>query len=603
MTNKIKDILKTHKYLLLSFFLPVLLLEGIVIAEKIQPFGSESFLIVDALHQYLPFFADYQEKLKSMDSMFYSFHAGLGYNFLGLWAYYLASPLNLVITLVSKSMLTMILSHLYVLKIALCCFTAAFYFRKRRGKDEISIVAFGMAYGLCSYMVGYSWNIMWMEVMMMLPLILYGIDKLIKEHDGRLYCFALFISLWCNFYMSYMTCLFLILWYLLYSHKNVKEFFTNGFRFAGYSLLSGAMAAVVLLPAYLGIMQTSSAKLQFPKELWYGTFGNLFSRHFLGTTPLTMAVDDSKINLYCGILTLLMAGFYLAVREIRLIDKIRRLLLLVFLFFSFNMPVLGYVWHGFHDQYGIPNRFAFLYIFALLAMAYEGYCVLVRGKRKVSLWIYFAVILCGILIGITMKTSTVKLEMKTVYATVAAIAVYKENAAGNVSSVIYSVQKLSGKTWKTVATGLAGVAKNSYVVTTGLAAGTYRVVANAASGEILYFINANQKASDSYGTSKKKAKEIKRKKSKKQVFLSNESTSKTHWYKIKVKKTGMTYIDITGLGNKSKISVTVTGAARLKNKTISKGFRIYGKAKKGTYYIKIKKGSKGTSGYQVKYTK
>ena len=603
MTNKIKDILKTHKYLLLSFFLPVLLLEGIVIAEKIQPFGSESFLIVDALHQYLPFFADYQEKLKSMDSMFYSFHAGLGYNFLGLWAYYLASPLNLVIALVSKSMLTMILSHLYVLKIALCCFTAAFYFRKRRGKDEISIVAFGMAYGLCSYMVGYSWNIMWMEVMMMLPLILYGIDKLIKEHDGRLYCFALFISLWCNFYMSYMTCLFLILWYLLYSHKNVKEFFTNGFRFAGYSLLSGAMAAVVLLPAYLGIMQTSSAKLQFPKELWYGTFGNLFSRHFLGTTPLTMAVDDSKINLYCGILTLLMAGFYLAVREIRLIDKIRRLLLLVFLFFSFNMPVLGYVWHGFHDQYGIPNRFAFLYIFALLAMAYEGYCVLVRGKRKVSLWIYFAVILCGILIGITMKTSTVKLEMKTVYATVAAIAVYKENAAGNVSSVIYSVQKLSGKTWKTVATGLAGVAKNNYVVTTGLAAGTYRVVANAASGEILYFINANQKASDSYGTSKKKAKEIKRKKSKKQVFLSNESTSKTHWYKIKVKKTGMTYIDITGLGNRSKISVTVTGAARLKNKTISKGFRIYGKAKKGTYYIKIKKGSKGTSGYQVKYTK
>ena len=32
----------------------------------------------------------------------------------------------------------------------------------------------------------------------------------------------------------------------------------------------------------------------------------------------------------------------------------------------------------------------------------------------------------------------------------------------------------------------------------------------------------------------------------------------------KFKKTGMTYIDITGLGNRSKISVTVTGAARFK---------------------------------------
>ena len=78
MIYMIKDLIKKHKYLLLSFFLPLLLLEGIAIAEKIQPFGSESFLIVDALHQYLPFFADYQEKLKSMDSRFYSFHAGLG---------------------------------------------------------------------------------------------------------------------------------------------------------------------------------------------------------------------------------------------------------------------------------------------------------------------------------------------------------------------------------------------------------------------------------------------------------------------------------------------------------------------------------------------
>lgn len=424
MTNKIKDTLNTHKYLLISFFLPLLILEGIAIAEKIQPFGSQSLLIVDALHQYLPFFADYQEKLKQMDSMFYSFHAGLGYNFLGLWAYYLASPLNLVIAFVSKSMLTTVLSHLYMIKIALCCFTAAFYFRKRRGKDEISIVAFGMAYGLCSYMVGYSWNIMWMEVMILLPIILYGVDKLIREHDGRLYCFALFLSLWCNFYMSYMTCLFLILWYLLYEHRNIREFFLNGFRFAGYSLLSAAMASVVLLPAYLGIMQTSSAKLEFPKELWYGTFGNLFSRHFLGTTPLTMSVDDSKINLYCGVLTLLMAGFYLTVSKIRLIDKVRRSLLLVFLFFSFNMPVLGYIWHGFHDQYGIPNRFAFLYIFALIAMAYEGYCALARGVGKASIKISVSAITCAVLIVAAIKTATVKLDMKTVYATVAAIVIY-----------------------------------------------------------------------------------------------------------------------------------------------------------------------------------
>ena len=88
------------------------------------------------------------------------------------------------------------------------------------------------------------------------------------------------------------------------------------------------------------------------------------------------------------------------------------------------MPILGYIWHGFHDQYGIPNRYAFLYIFALLAMAYEGYCVLARGQRKISMGIYTSVILFGILIETAIQTVTVKIEMKTVYTTLAAIIVY-----------------------------------------------------------------------------------------------------------------------------------------------------------------------------------
>lgn len=39
---------------------------------------------------------------------------------------------------------------------------------------------------------------------------------------------------------------------------------------------------------------------------------------------------------------------------------------------SFNNTLLNYIWHGFHDQYGIPNRFSFLFIFILLSMGYEA---------------------------------------------------------------------------------------------------------------------------------------------------------------------------------------------------------------------------------------
>lgn len=106
------------------------------------------------------------------------------------------------------------------------------------------------------------------------------------------------------------------------------------------------------------------------------------------------------------------------------------------------------------------------------------------------------------------------------------------------------------------------------------------------------------------GTSKKKAKTISRKKYKKQTFLTTDSVKKEHWYKIKVSKKRTTYIDVTSLGSSGTIYCTVSGKARFKTKNIKNGTRYYLKAPKGTYYIRVKRYSKSTTGaYQVKYVK
>ena len=111
-------------------------------------------------------------------------------------------------------------------------------------------------------------------------------------------------------------------------------------------------------------------------------------------------------------------------------------------------------------------------------------------------------------------------------------------------------------------------------------------------------------ANSSYGTSKKKAKTISRKKYKKQTFLTTDSVKKEHWYKIKVSKKRTTYIDVTSLGSSGTIYCTVSGKARFKTKNIKNGTRYYLKAPKGTYYIRVKRYSKSTTGaYQVKYVK
>ena len=81
----------------LSFFMPLIVMTGCCIAFGIQPFGDNSLLIIDGLHQYMPFYSVLYDKLKGGESLFYSFRSGLGINFLSLFSYYLSSPLNLLI--------------------------------------------------------------------------------------------------------------------------------------------------------------------------------------------------------------------------------------------------------------------------------------------------------------------------------------------------------------------------------------------------------------------------------------------------------------------------------------------------------------------------
>lgn len=374
-----------------AFCYPFLILLFVAMWFQIQPFGDRSLMIVDALHQYMPFFSIYQEKLQEGGNLFYSFKSGLGINFWTLWAYYLSSPMNLLIALFPQQALNGVISFFILIKLSLSSMTMAIYLKNgflsyrsslKGQENQWKILLFSMAYGLSSYMIGYSWNVMWIETMIFLPLIILGFERLMEKGDGRLYTLALFGSLWCNFYMTFMTCLFLVLQFFLYSHQGLKQWLKRGVLFSIYSLLAGAMAGVVLLPTYKGLMLTSSAQLEFPKPEFYVNFLDMLMTHNITTKVITNATGDGGTNLYCGIFTLILLPLYMMNRDIPFWVRIKQVVLTVVLFLSFNLNWLNYIWHGFHNQYGIPNRFAYLYIFVLLVMAYQ---VLVCVKQYAGL--------------------------------------------------------------------------------------------------------------------------------------------------------------------------------------------------------------------------
>lgn len=361
------------------YYIPFLIIAIIMIVvfavQKIAPFGKNTITIIDSLHQYVPFYSEYMDKLKHEGSLFYTWNIALGSNFMSLSSYYLSSPFNYLLLLFNKENIVAGACIIIALKVALSGTTMAYYLAHKNSSKKVDnsfiIIAISVCYGLNNYVVGYNWCTMWMDVIMIFPLIMLGFERLMRDKNPKLYAISLFYALYCNYYIGFIVCIFLVLWFFLYNHKTIKKFFFDGIRFAIYSLVAGGMAAFLLIPAYFGIMSTAAGNMKLPKWEWYGNIFNLLKQQFFLTMPLTNQTFDGGVNLYCGMLAVFALFLYLFTSKISIFEKIKNVLLLAILAVSFNSTTLNYIWHGFHDQYGIPNRFSFLFIFVLLVICYE----------------------------------------------------------------------------------------------------------------------------------------------------------------------------------------------------------------------------------------
>ena len=88
------------------FLIPFCSMLLVMMAGRYEPFGNDRALLYsDEYHQYYPFFVNFRKALLSGDSLLYNWSLGMGMDYLGLIAYYLASPLNLLSVLVPEAWL------------------------------------------------------------------------------------------------------------------------------------------------------------------------------------------------------------------------------------------------------------------------------------------------------------------------------------------------------------------------------------------------------------------------------------------------------------------------------------------------------------------
>lgn len=385
---------------IIAFVIPLIIMTALYIAREIYPFGNNCYLRSDMYHQYAPFFSELWNKLRHGESLTYSWDIGMGTNFTALYAYYLASPSNWFIVLFPQKYMIEIMNVIIILKLCLSSLTFTYYISKHFNTRKCTIALFGMFYALSGFVAAYSWNIMWLDCLVLLPLIILGLERLVNENRCFLYCIALGLCIYTNYYIAIMVCISVVLYFivLMAAYKGTRRpviYVKKFLNFAIYSLLAGGLAACLLLPEFYAFTLSASNNIEFPKKLsLYFSILNMVTRHLINV-PVHLGLDHYP-NIYCSVAVLLLFPLYVMDKKVDLREKIGKSALLLIFLTAFNLNIPNFIWHGFHFPNSLPCRQSFIYVFFLLAMCYEALSHLKSMTTKQlggALWIAIGILL------------------------------------------------------------------------------------------------------------------------------------------------------------------------------------------------------------------
>lgn len=345
--------------------------------QGIYPFGDKTLVYNDMQYQYLDFFMWFRNVLHGEDSLFYSYYMGLGGNSISLVAYYLASPLNLLCFFVKPEYMAEFLTLLISLKLMLCSLTAYVFLEKRFQLNSFYNCIISVSYGLMGYNILQCSNVMWLDGVMVLPLLALGVYTYIWKNRSGIYFLALFYAVFSNWYIGYMLCLFAVLYFLfefMYRScevkiKNIaKEFLKSTVGFAVISLLAVGSTFFLFLPQTLHMMNDGE---KFESSIFTPKFGfsvlDGFRDFFL--EPDKLVWSESSPPVFIGSFVLISVALLFVSKKINMRKKYLAAVFLGGLMFVFNYRPLNYVFTLFKVPSSHTYRYAFIFSFFMIVIA------------------------------------------------------------------------------------------------------------------------------------------------------------------------------------------------------------------------------------------
>lgn len=361
------------------------------------PFGDKTVFTVDLYFQYAPMLAHLRRSILDGNISLYSFTIGSGTSVLPLAAYYLFSPFNVILLFFSERLLSEAVLLIIILKLAFSAGTCAFSLESIVKKRSPFVLIFSLGYALSAYSMAYLWNVMWLDIVIALPLVVAAFERMMRTEKITWYVVFLSFCMCVNYYISFMVCLFLViyfLYYLLRENGNMRNNIEKFIRFILASLICAGCSMVVLLPVIISNMQVSAANVSPFKMESMSSIINLFGRSLFCSHPTIRSGDLP--NIYVGVLVLIVCGIFFVLSKISIREKIASAVLLFGIFISMLLQPIDLVWHGLHTPNDLPCRYSFIFCFVMVLLGFNVVARLDQIKSKNIKKIFF--ILIGALI-------------------------------------------------------------------------------------------------------------------------------------------------------------------------------------------------------------
>ncbi|WP_213334319.1 YfhO family protein [Enterococcus casseliflavus] len=403
----IRSFIRQHQSIILFT-----LLFGLIFIFGYYPLWSQKLSLIwniDSVGQYYPAFIYTGRYLREfIGGLFsgqiilpgYDLSIGMGEDIIGSLNYYgFGDPLNIVSVFVTDKNAPYLFSFMIVFRMWLSGFALIKYFSYLRF-DKVAVVFSALSYVFCGFsVIGGTRYIEWLSVLIFFPMILLGIEKIIRQKRFTLFVVSVMFAALCGFYFLFMVSVVLALYFpirLLFKRLSLKYLFVS----VGKGIFAYTLGILLAAPFFFPTLQgyfLSERKSEPISSIIFNL--NNYVPNFTTNFGDLLTMKDVEPPIFLsGIIVIELLAIILLLFLPNDRKKAQCLIFLGIAFIASCLPITGYLFNGFGQT---NDRWAFIvhlllsgilaYVLTEYRKVLDNELVLHKGKNAKIGIVYFLI--------------------------------------------------------------------------------------------------------------------------------------------------------------------------------------------------------------------